>query len=515
MTAILTNNFRLKQAELFIEAFETSAEKNMYLGIGRSNPWPNDLIPEIPIDNITNISDAYATLIGLKKLSVSDVINVVPRFDWAENTVYVPYSNIDENLFFHPTSAEITANTIAGFGSGSFYVVTDEYNVYKCLKANGPSTAKPALTILTPFDTADGYIWKYLFTLAPAVIDKFLSDSWMPVRVLSEDDGSLQWQVQQNAVPGSINYIDILDGGSTYSKVFSGTVVAASGTTITFDIAVGSTDLTDETVYISAGLGNGQFYRIESYNTGTKVATIDGTFSPVPNSASTYQILPTITLTGNGSGFKARPVIESDEIVDVVIQNPGENYTFGNIVLSTGVGYDLNASVSPLTGHGSNPVVELGGSYLMISSLLEYDEESNIITDNDYRRLLLISNLLNPDDEIATGITLSALKSITIDNKIGEFVQDEIVEVSNGAKIFIVSIKDDELFYMQNSSTGTDVFTTSHTLTGLTSGATADITTLNDSDIKENSGDIIYIKNMRPVLRSPTLIEDIKILIKF
>ena len=517
MTAILTNSFRLKQTELFLDAFENSPSKNIYIGIGRPNVWQDELNPDIPIDNITTISDCYMTLIGLKKLTTADVVNVVPRFDWQTGTKFVPYSNIDENIFLHPTQDELDAATLGGYTAGSFYCMTDNYNVYKCLKAGASvSTIKPTLETFTPFETADGYIWKFMFKLSAAMADKFLTDAWLPVVVLSSDDGSLQWQVQQNAVDGSINSIDILAGGSGYTKSFSGTVVSATSSSITLDAAPGATDLTNETVYIDSGLGQGQFFKISAYNTGSKVATITGgTFSPIPNATSTYKIVPTITLQGNGTNFKARPVISGATITDVVVQNAGQDYTFGNIVLSSGTGYELNAAVSPFGGHGANPITELGGSYLMVSTLLEYQEGGDIITDNDYRRVLLITNVQDPDDDISTASTLNALRSITISNKIGNFLQDEIVETSGGSKFIIVSISGNTIFYIQNGETGVLSFSNTETITGLTSGATADIDTLVPSDIKENSGELIYIKNMRNVMRSPSLIEDIKLLIKF
>lgn len=519
MTAILTNNFRLKQAELFLEAFETSISKNIYLGIGRPNAWPDELNPTPPIDNITTISDCFATLISLKKLSTSDVINVIPRFDWRTGTRFIGYTNTDENLFLHPTQEELDAADLGGYIAGSFYCMTDEYHVYKCLKAGtGNSTVKPTLTILTPFETADGYIWKYMFTVSTALVDKYLTNGWIPVKFLESDDGSTQWDVQQAAVAGSIESITILNDGSTYSKVFSGTVVSATSNTVQFDSAVGSTDLTGETVLIATGTGSGQYFKIQTYNIGSKTATITGgTFSPVPTAASTYNIVPTLTLTGDGTGFKARPVITSDNVTNIVITNAGAGYTYGNVTLSSGTGYSFNANVSPLDGHGSNPVIELGGSYLMVSTILEYDEGSDIVTDNDYRRYLLISNVNNPGGSIATASTLNALKSITVSGITGAFEQDEIVQTSGGAKIFIVSIDtlSNKLYYVQNSTTGTQTFTDAETITGLTSGATANIDTLNASEIQQSSGEILYIKHLRRVLRSPSLIEDVRLLVKF
>jgi len=519
MTAILTNNFRLKQAELFLKAFESDPDKNIYLGIGRPNAWPDELNPTPPIDNITTIADCYATLMSLKKLSTSDVINVIPRFDWKTNTKFISYTNTDENLFLHPTQAELDAAELGSYIAGSFYCMNDEYRVYKCLKAGtGVSTVQPSLTILTPFETSDGYIWKYMFTIPTAMVDKYLTQGWIPVRFLSLDDGSSQWQVQQNAVAGSIESISILAGGSSYVKLFSGNVVSASGSTIQFDSAVGSTDLTNETVYIASGTGSGQYFKIQSYNTGTRTAVITGgTFSPVPTAASTYQIIPTLTMTGDGVNFKARCVFSGGTITNIIVTNAGSGYTFGNITLSTGSGYDLNANVSPLDGHGSNPIIELGGSYLMVSTILEYEEGSDVITDNDYRRYLLISNVNNPNGTVASALTLNALKSITISGDSGTFERDEIIQTSGGAKLIVVSIDaaNNKIYYIQNSTTGTKTFTNSETILGLTSGATANISTLNVSEMQSSSGEILYIKHMRRVMRSSSLLEDIRILVKF
>lgn len=518
MTAILTNNFRLKQAELFREAFETNPAKNIYLGIGRPNAWPDELNPTPPIDNITTISDCYATLLSLKKLSTSDVVNCIPRFDWASGTRFIGYQNTDENLFLHPTQSELDAAELGGYTASTFYCMTDEYHVYKCLKAGpGNSTEKPIQTLVNAsFETADGYIWKYMFTVPTASVDKYLTQGWIPVRFLEADDGSSQWDVQQNAVAGSIDAITISAGGSGYTKAFTGSVVSATGGTVQFDSAVGSTDLTGETVYIASGTGSGQFFKIQSYVIGTKTATITGgTFSPVPTGASTYNIVPTLTLTGAGTGFKGRVVVSGGTVTNVVVATAGSGYTFGNITLSSGSGAVLNANVSPLDGHGSNPVTELGGSYLMVSTTLEYEEGSDVITDNDYRRYILISNVNTPAPAIATASTLNALKSITISGASGAFQQDEVVQTSGGAKFLIASLASNKIFYIQNSDTGTQTFTDAETITGLTSGHTAAIDSLVPSEIQESSGEILYIKHLRRVMRSSSLIEDIRILVKF
>jgi len=64
-----------------------------------------------------------------------------------------------------------------------FYVITEDFNVYKCLDNNNnkSSTAKPLGTATTPITTADGYVWKFMYTVPINLRNKFLSESQMPV----------------------------------------------------------------------------------------------------------------------------------------------------------------------------------------------------------------------------------------------------------------------------------------------------------------------------------------------
>jgi len=94
------------------------------------------------------------------------------------------------------------------FSLRPFYVITDEYNVYKCLGNNSgaASTIKPTSTSTAAGvseTTADSYQWKYMFTLSSNDIERFYTSSWIPVKTLNSNDGSSQSTVQTNAEAGS------------------------------------------------------------------------------------------------------------------------------------------------------------------------------------------------------------------------------------------------------------------------------------------------------------------------
>jgi hypothetical protein len=65
----------------------------------------------------------------------------------------------------------------------NFYVMTDEYNVYKCLDNNNgaESITKPIGTQVLPISLSDGYVWKYMFNVPIALRTKFLNDQYFPV----------------------------------------------------------------------------------------------------------------------------------------------------------------------------------------------------------------------------------------------------------------------------------------------------------------------------------------------
>lgn len=65
----------------------------------------------------------------------------------------------------------------------NYYVLTEDFNVYKCLDNNNNalSTAKPLGTSTSPITTADGYVWKFMYTVPINLRSKFLSEEQMPV----------------------------------------------------------------------------------------------------------------------------------------------------------------------------------------------------------------------------------------------------------------------------------------------------------------------------------------------
>ena len=92
----------------------------------------------------------------------------------------------------------------------NFYVVTEDFNVYKCLdnNNNAASTTQPTGTSTTAVITTDGYVWKFMYNVPINLRNKFLLSDQMPVV------SALTNQFYSN---GSMDSIIINNKGTGYS----------------------------------------------------------------------------------------------------------------------------------------------------------------------------------------------------------------------------------------------------------------------------------------------------------
>jgi len=227
MPSIVTTRFRIHNAEQFVEAFSESSSAIMYMFIGKNTPFPNDNLPPTPVNSTANIEyTPWRDMLGAKRIASTDLTHAIPRYDWTSGTVYVYYDDEDTNLV----------------ESDNFYVITDDFNVYKCLwnAGNTASTTKPTGTSVTPFTTADGYIWKYMYTVTTSRAIKFLTSTYIPVQTLTSNDGTTQWNVQTSAVNGGIHVVRVTSGGSGYGSAPAVTITGdGTGATATSTISGG------------------------------------------------------------------------------------------------------------------------------------------------------------------------------------------------------------------------------------------------------------------------------------
>lgn len=209
MPNLVTNKFKIHNAEQFIESLSETSATYLYLFLGKVESWDDENSVPAPTDSVSNTSyDYWRSMIAAKKLSSADVSHIIPRLDWQTSTAYTAYSQKNNDQF-----------------ANNFYVVTDDLNVYKCIQnnvANGVSTIKPTGTTSGTIELEDGYKWKFMYKISPQDVLKFTTSQYIPVkRIGNINDGSTQYTVEQSSVDGSIDVINRTSNGNFFVELTS------------------------------------------------------------------------------------------------------------------------------------------------------------------------------------------------------------------------------------------------------------------------------------------------------
>ena len=98
MAAIVTNKFRLNNAEQFYESF-SEASTSFYLFVGRPQPWTSttpfgggsDSAPPTPLDNVDDEFMYFRDMLAAKRIAAADIQYAIPRHNWTSGTTYDYY----------------------------------------------------------------------------------------------------------------------------------------------------------------------------------------------------------------------------------------------------------------------------------------------------------------------------------------------------------------------------------------------------------------------------------------
>jgi hypothetical protein len=488
MSAIITTKFRYQNANTLVQGLNGTLDDVYYLFIGRSFAWTSDSSPPTPDDSQYHEYDAQQNILALKKLAATNVTRAIPRYNWISGSTYSEYDDRDSAL-----------------STKQYFVVTDELSVYKCIKAgSGGSSIKPTGSSTSIGSVlADGYQWKYMYTLSGSDVAKFNTASFIAVKTLETDDDSVQWDVQQAALPGAIHRIKITSGGSGYTTKPTVTITGDGEgcTVIAADVTISGGAVT-EILVNSARCGHG-------YSNAT------------------------VSLSGGTSGTPAT----------------------------------ARAVISPPGGHGADAVGELGSFYVMVDVQLVADEGSgDFLVDNDFRQIGLVANPYETDSgslsllgkwvtgteyvtgdtvyvdgmsyvanndhtaaatfaadlpvywdpaTVANSATLNALTTITYSGLVGTLAKDQNVTGSTSTAVgYVDSIDTGDLTikFHQNSTTGYKSFEVGETITIGT--ATATIDSITAPEYVPVSGKLVYVENLSPVNRNISQTEDIKLVLE-
>ena len=390
MTVSNTKLFNIRSAADYYTPIKDVNENQYYLFAARNLPWANtvEAINESVKETEYTI---FEEMIFGKIVTPEDIRQMIDKNTWTTGTVYDKYDDEDGNLY-----------------SKAFFVVSAEggnYHVFKCLNnMNGAaSTSQPLFSETTAndeyYETSDGYVWKYMYSIDTAEYAKFATADYIPVVVNSS--------VTDAASNGAIATIVLTSGGNNYVSYANGvfTNISVAGNTQTHAIDTGSANndfFTGSAIYISSGAGAGQVRKITDYLvSGTQyLVVVESLFDPQPDLSSNYQIAPNVNIYGDGQGAEAICLVNTStkSISSISILSQGNSYTYANVVIIGNTGsLEANSAIaraimSPRAGHGANVYSELNANKVGISVTFANNESNTVPITNDYSRIGVLRN---------------------------------------------------------------------------------------------------------------------------
>lgn len=428
---LVTTNLNVDLAKGFISSFSNTSSTGYYMFFGKHVPYgaPQTNDPDAAdafgddVETPVN-SDAYTTtmtyddMIFAKKITERDVVLMI------ENNIWTPGVTYDQ----YDSTVDMSAST--------FFVVVDdstEYNVYKCLFNNydNPSTAQPYrngnIADRDPFITSDQYVWKYMYTISKTDYQKFATSNFVPLTPNTD--------IIENARPGTIEAIKIVDGGQRYDNWYVGSFssgdIEYAGSPNFYALGDNASAVPDyyqscviKITNSSVAGAAGQYRKIVNYEAdvfGKKVVQLDAPFDVTPAVGDEYEIYPYVFIWGDGSestDAEARAIVSElagNSIIRVEMLSPGSGYRSAKArfiipsditdaeaeptSLSTAVTGSVNFRsanlvpiISPAAGHGSNPAEELFARRVCVSVKVNQTEDGTIPANNDFRTIGIIKD---------------------------------------------------------------------------------------------------------------------------
>jgi len=371
MPSYTSEKLAFHNAEQFKESFyEPEPTTIGYVFIGNHIAWANEDSPDSISDTVADEKEVWDNIYAAKRVTGNDVELVIPRVDWTGNTKYRQFDDTIE------LSTLLSSNTTQNLKP--MYVINTERNVYLCLCNNvtSNSTVEPSgqnLTANGVVETADGYLWKYLYNVRAS--NRFLTTNWVPAPTST---AKLDYSTSANvAVDGELAKIVMTNRGTGY--IHSNITVSAFQTGCTILTVAGTDDIvspnlsaaiqnTANMTITGTGIGGATFIRsVDPVNlkiTLSSGVTANGGGSNVANALF---LSTRVYIDGDGTTVLAQPRLSGNTVEKMTVTTRGREYTFANVrIFGTGTGATARAVLPPKFGHGFNSAKQLGASNVMV-----------------------------------------------------------------------------------------------------------------------------------------------------
>ena len=505
MSAIIRPNLHHTMAESIYEKIQNKSALYYYY-LGKTLTWDDEANPPVPQNNYSYEYDARNNFISLKQISLNDVAFISRRVNWASGTVYAMYDDTYQNDL--------------PLEDRDFYVLTDDFNVYKCISNNGgaQSTIEPTGTDVDYFSTSDGYIWKFMFFLPLALRNKFLTAGHMPVpKQVKNQYYSAGVITGYTLVHGGSGY----DADEAYAVVTSGPNDGNSGAGANIDLTIenctvtaivinnGGSGYLNPTLTVAVGAGEGSGAEItlltsspgdlDTLQANVELLTTDRDISNILITSSTtgYTSAPAITITGDGSGATATCTIDANGAVDsITITNRGSGYSYATVTIASegSASASARAIISPIGGHGSNAPRELHADTLGFYASFEDETNQGVEVNNDFRQFGLVKDIEKYNVvEYFNGENASACFLLEGTLTATDYALDSNIHTSGNAKVLrVVGAETNKLLVQSMDGS---IPATSDVFYNASEGSNFTVTTVTNPDINKMTGEVLFIDN--------------------
>lgn len=451
MAEVLTTKLKNDTLRLFQEDI---LENEFYIAVS-----------SISIDTLTSIdavNSQYSknqfkeNILFGKRCESSDIKFMIKYYPWQKDTVYTQYDdkvNLENSNFY---SVVGPTNNDSG-----------DYRVYKCLSNNNgaASTTPPNYNPTTDrqiYRTPDGYVWKFMYYITEQQFEAYNAIGFVPL-IEPFDINPANTSITGSEVSDIFveNYID----NAGYASVDNGIIAGPPGNDSTLLLR---NDFLSEinnyysgmTIYITiSGSTESKAYVIDTYT--WDAAADRGRLKVIGDPRgdgviinSSFKIVPTVTIQGDGTGAVAIPRVVEGRITNIEVIETGTGYNNISATVvdptfdfspddptSIDVRAVLRPVLSPFGGHNYNLIDELHCRHVLLYSYITETDNNQIGATNSYSSVGLIKNpTFTPDPE-----TANTDSPIIFDNRI-QLVTDDYGKVTVNSLVKQVDVNNNVTF---------------------------------------------------------------------
>jgi hypothetical protein len=506
---------------------------NLYCFIGYRNPDTANSL-QIPVNSNAYLKSVYKSMFAAKRITNNELSPVIEKIKWSANTFYDIYTD-KEDMFEKDINGKLMKK---------FYVVNRFDQVFKCLWNGKNRSNTYSVSSITRSNT--------IVSIEYSGLNSYSIGEYITLQNCNPADYNGTYRV----VSSTNGKANVAYGLSESYKLGIANTYISGG-------RINKTKLSTVEPYLDAGTFDTSLLQITSdgykwkyiytIDKGRKEKFYDNDYIPVPikedeppnigetsSKAGSIDIIGLleggsgysagtdtvdIKITGDGYNANAIAYITSNSIVDILVTSPGYGYTYADLSITpsgvlSGNGANAEIYISPIGGHGFDPIEEFGCDTIMISCEFQGNESGKIPTNLVFNQLGLLVNPYELESDIlhANGSIYTLSTAILTTPSITPFRQGELIY--QGTSITDYTFIGECLsfdpttnaLYVINS---VGVPRQNYAVIGASSGGYAIISGTSEPTMAKYTGNIVYVENIETTQRDSSDTEQFRLIVKY